>query len=328
MSNEVTAAAAMLTAPAQTAPGSSHDVTASPGVTELVIQPAKGWIAIDWAELYRYRELLYFLTWRDIKVRYKQTSLGLAWAILQPLLQALIATLIFGAAAGFTRFLPEGTPYLVFAFVGQLPWAFFSTAVTSGGNAMLAQQHMLNKIYFPRLFLPAGVIGGALFDLLIAFGVLTAFMVVYHFIPTSSFQVPFQYSGTTFTPPWTIVLLPLMMIPLAITALGAAYLLSAMQVLYRDVRFIVPFLNQIWMWMSFVMIPRQLVIEKPWLAKWEPVLSLNPMYGIIATFRYLAGTERSWNPWSLVIGCAVGTAMFVFGLFYFKRVERKFADIA
>jgi lipopolysaccharide transport system permease protein len=181
---------------------------------------------------------------------------------------------------------------------------------------MLAQQHMLNKIYFPRLFLPAGVICGALFDLLISFAVLGAFMLVYHFGPTG------------FTPPWTIVLVPLLIVPLLVAALAAAYLLSAMQVLYRDVRFIVPFLNQIWMWMSFVMIPRQLVREKAWLAAWEPVLSLNPLYGIIATFRYLAGAEKTWNPWSLVIGCAVSAVMFVFGLFYFKRVERKFADIA
>ncbi len=283
---------------------------------ELVIAPKKGWIAIDWTEMFRYRELLYFLVWRDVKVRYKQTILGFAWAVIQPLLNSLIAVFIFGSAAGFQKFLPAHVPYLLFALCGQIPWQFFATGLQAGGMSLLNQQHLLTKIYFPRLFLPTGVVGGALVDLLISMSLLLVFMIVYHF------------SGVySFTPPWQIVLLPLLLIPAAITSLGMAYMLSAVTVTYRDFRFLVPFMVQIWMMMSFVMFPRELLSSRPALQKWEWVLAANPMYGIIQAFRHLA-LGMAWNPWHLVVGTFVGSVMCVFGAFYFRKTERRFADIA
>ena len=281
---------------------------------ELVIQPKQGWIAIDWSEMFRYRELLYFLVWRDVKVRYKQTVLGFAWAIIQPLMNALIAAAIFGSVAGFGRFLPADVPYLLFSFVGQLPWQFFSAGLGSGGMSLVNQQHLLTKIYFPRLFLPTGVVGGSLVDLLISMGVLAVFMVGYHF------------THYHFTPGWEILLLPLLIVPTVIAALSMAYLLSALTVTYRDFRFVIPFLSQLWMQVSFVTLPRELVLQSRY-APYEWLLALNPMYGIIEAYRH-AMLHMAWTPWHLVLGTAVASALCVLGMFYFRKTERRFADIA
>ncbi len=291
-------------------------VEAGSAVQELVIQPKKGWIAIDWAEMYRYRELMYFLVWRDIKVRYKQTVLGLAWALLQPLMQSLIAVFIFGTVAGFQDKLPKQVPYLLFALAGQLPWQFFATGLGSGGMSLINQQHLLTKIYFPRLFLPTGVVGGAVFDLVISLSLLVFFMIVYHFSPTYHF-----------TPSWGLLVLPLLLIPATIATLGVSYFLSAVTVTYRDFRFLIPFMVQIWMQLSFVMFPRELLDTRPKLQHWEWVLAFNPMYGIIQAFRHFA-LGMAWNPNHLVIGTLVAVVMCVYGMFYFRKTERRFADIA
>jgi lipopolysaccharide transport system permease protein len=282
---------------------------------ELVIRPRRGWIAIDWAEMVRYRELLYFLIWRDVKVRYKQTVLGFAWAIIQPLMNALIAAIIFGSAAGFQKYLPTDVPYLLFSFVGQLPWQLFSTGLSTGGMSLMNQQNLLTKIYFPRLFLPTSSVGGALVDFLISFVVMGGFMVAFHF---SHYQ---------FTPSWSLLLMPLLIIPTAIAALGVAYLLSAVTVVYRDFRFLIPFMSQIWMQISFVMLPRELILQHVKYARFEWVLALNPMYGIIEAYRHLV-LNMSWNPMHLVTGTAVACVMCVIGMFYFRKTERRFADIA
>jgi lipopolysaccharide transport system permease protein len=258
---------------------------------------------------------LFFLVWRDVKVRYKQTILGFAWAVLQPLISAIIYTFIFGNAAGFRKYLPEGVPYLLFAFVGQIPWQFFATGMNTGGLSLVNQQHLLTKIYFPRLFLPTSAIGGALFDMLMSAIVLALFAVWYAF------------SGSQFDLPWTVVLVPLLIIPTAIAAMGMAYTLSALTVTYRDFRFIIPFMTQIWMLLSFVMFPRELLLNSPRLTQWEWVLSLNPMYGIIQAYRGLA-LGMDWNPIHLLNGTLVASALLVFGLFYFRKTERRFADIA
>jgi len=281
---------------------------------EMVIQPKQGWIAIDWTEMFRYRELLYFLVWRDVKVRYKQTVLGFAWAIIQPLMNALIAAIIFGGLAGFGRFLPKDVPYLLFSFVGQMPWQFFAAGLGSGGMSLVNQQHLLTKIYFPRLFLPTGVVGGSLVDLLISLAVLGAFMVLYHF------------NHFHFTPGPEILLVPLLIIPTIIAALAMAYLLSALTVTYRDFRFVIPFLSQIWMQASFVTLPRELVTHSRW-AGYEWLLALNPMYGIIEAYRH-AMLHMAWTPWHWVLGTAVASGLCVLGMFYFRKTERRFADIA
>src|SRR3982750_1571507 len=215
---------------------------------ELVIEPRRGWIAVDWRELWRSRELLYFLIWRDIKVRYKQAVLGVAWAVLQPAVQMLIFTLIFGLAAGFRQRL-QGISYPVFVLSGLLPWQLFATALSMGGMSLVNQQHLLTKIYFPRLFIPTAVVGGALVDLAVASLLFAAVLVACGIAPT-----------------WGILLLPALLAVTVAVALGMAYLLAALTVTYRDFRFIVPFLTQIWMWVSFVPLPPEIIKDSRW--KW------------------------------------------------------------
>jgi len=279
---------------------------------ELVIQPRRGWIAVDWRELWRSRELLYFLVWRDIKVRYKQAVLGIAWAVLQPAVQMLVFTLIFGVAAGFRKSLPN-VPYSVFVFSGLLPWQLFATALSMGGMSLVNQQHLLTKIYFPRLFIPTAVVGGALVDLAVASLLFAAILVACGIVPT-----------------WGILLLPALLAVTVAFALGMAYLLAALTVTYRDFRFIVPFLTQIWMWVSFVPLPPEIVKDSRW--KW--LLSLNPMYSIIAAWRKVLLGSRAedfrigWDWRYFTISLLLTAGIFVLGLFYFRRTERRFADIA
>ena len=285
---------------------------AAAGADELVIEPRRGWIAVDWRELWRSRELLYFLIWRDIKVRYKQAVLGIAWAVLQPAVQMLVFTLIFGVAAGFRKSLPN-VPYSVFVLSGLLPWQLFATALSMGGMSLVNQQHLLTKIYFPRLFIPTAVVGGALVDLAVASVLFAAVLVSCGIVPT-----------------WGIFLLPALLAVTVAVALGMAYLLSALTVTYRDFRFIVPFLTQIWMWVSFVPLPPEIIKDSRW--KW--VLAFNPMYSIIAAWRKVllgnrAEDERiGWDWRYFALSLAITAAVFVLGLFYFRRTERRFADIA
>ena len=286
--------AGLRAAPRNAAPGAEPE--------ELVIRPRTGWIGIDWRELARSRELLYFLVWRDIKIRYKQTVLGVAWAVLQPLLTMVIFTVIFGRFAGIPS---EGVPYALFVFAGLLPWTFFANGLGQGGQSLVNQQNLLTKIYFPRLFVPTAAVGAFLVDLLIAFGIYALLLATYRFVPS-----------------WQVVLLPL---PLALTVLltlGASYTLASLTVLYRDFRYIIPFLVQILMYASPVIYPARLLPPR-----YQWILALNPMCGIIEAYRSaILGT-----PWNLpVLGLATATtlALFAFGLFYFRRTERRFADIA
>jgi len=279
---------------------------------ELVIQPRRGWIAVDWRELWRSRELLYFLVWRDIKVRYKQAVLGIAWAVLQPAVQMLVFTLIFGVAAGFRKSLPN-VPYAVFVLSGLLPWQLFATALSMGGMSLVNQQHLLTKIYFPRLFIPTAVVGGALVDLAVASTLFAALLVATGIVPT-----------------WGLLLLPGLLGVTVLVALGMAYLLAALTVTYRDFRFIVPFLTQIWLWVSFVPLPPEIVKD----SRWRWVLSLNPMYSIIAGWRKALLGNRvedyriGWDWRYFAVSALITAGLFVLGLFYFRRTERRFADIA
>jgi lipopolysaccharide transport system permease protein len=203
---------------------------------------------------------------------------------------------------------------MLFALVGQVIWQFFQTAISIGGMSLVNQQHLLTKIYFPRLFLPSGVVGGALVDLGISIGLLACFILGYHF------------THYHFTPPVRVVLFPLLLVPLVIASLGMAYLVSAVTVTFRDVRFIVPLIIQLWAMVSFVSLPVSLVQNSRY-ARWEWVLALNPMYGIIEAFRS-AMLGMALNPWHLVTATVVSAALCVFGMFYFRRTERRFADIA
>ena len=281
-------------------------------VEELVIEPRRGWIAVDWRELVRSRELLYFLVWRDIKVRYKQAVLGVAWAVLQPAVQMLVFTLIFGLAAGFRARL-TGISYPVFVLSGLLPWQLFATSLSMGGMSLVNQQHLLTKIYFPRLFIPTAVVGGALLDFAVASGMFVLLLLATGIVPT-----------------WGVVFVPLLLALTVMLSLGMAYLLSALTVTYRDFRFIVPFLTQIWMWVSFIPFPPELVKDSRW--KW--VLAFNPMYSIVAAFRkvLLGGRAQDeqigWDWRYFAASVAITFALFFLGLFYFRRTERRFADIA
>jgi len=283
----------------------SADLMAAEHIT--IIEPAKGWQLINFRELWRYRELLYSLTWRDVKVRYKQTLLGAAWAILQPVMMMVIFTIFFGRLAK----LPAGNlPYPIFVFAGLLPWTFFASAIANSGNSVVGSERLITKIYFPRLFVPTAAVGGALFDMGISLVVFAITMAV--------FRV---------SPDWTIVFFPLLVLQTAMLGAGLAYLLSALTVTYRDFRFIIPFLAQIWMWLSFVMIP----VPENWLhqGKWQYLFYVNPVYGIVSTYRrVLMGLEYGWNPWYLVSSIGITIGIFVLGLFYFRKTERRFADIA
>jgi lipopolysaccharide transport system permease protein len=286
-----------------------------PDSIELVIEPVKGWIAVDWSELVRNRELLFFLIWRDIKVRYKQAVLGIGWAVLQPITQMLVFTLIFGVAAKLKGTLPKDLPYSVFVLSGLLPWQLFMTSLTAGGMSLVNQQHLLTKIYFPRLFIPTSVTGGALVDLAVSSLLFVLLLLVTGIVPT-----------------WGVLLLPPLLVLTVVMSLGMAYLLSALTVTYRDFRFLIPFMAQLWMWVSFVAFPPAMVADSRW--KW--VLAFNPMYSIIAAYRkVLLGGVRGLEDWHigwdwryLAVSAALATFLFVLGLFYFRRTERRFSDIA
>lgn len=268
----------------------------------IVIRPRKGWQAIDFAELKRYHELLFFLVWRDVKVRYKQTVLGAAWAILQPLFTMLIFSVIFGK---FAKIPSDGVPYKLFAYAALLPWTFFSNGVSQSALSLVNSEHLLTKIYFPRLFIPTASVGAALVDLALSFGVYACLMVYYMHMPGLS-----------------VLLLPVLVLLTIMTALGAGYVLSSLTVTYRDFRFVINFLMQFWMYATPVAYSMNLIPEQ---YRW--LMALNPMAGIITAFRgALLNQPIEWG--LLGISVVISTAMFVFGIYNFRRTERRFADIA
>ena len=269
---------------------------------EIVIRARSGWIALDWRELYQARELLYFLTWRDINIRYKQTVLGVAWAVLQPLLTMMIFTVIFGKFAGIPS---EGVPYPVFVFAGLVPWTFFANGVAQAGQSLISQQQMLTKVYFPRLFIPTAAAGAFLIDMLISLGIYAVLLLVYRVVPGPG-----------------IVLLPILIGLTVMATLGLGYALAALTVAYRDFRYVIPFLIQVLMYLSPVIYPVSMIPKR-----FQAIAALNPMFGIIEAYRS-AILGVPWNFASLTISTASTLVLFVFGLFYFRRTERRFADIA
>jgi lipopolysaccharide transport system permease protein len=291
-----------------TKPLPSADLPAAQDQPELVIKPRRGWIPVDWRELWTHRELLYFLVWRDVKVRYKQAILGVAWAVLAPVLSVMVFTFIFGARGlGFSKDLPPGLPTSLFIFAGLIPWLFISQAIGTGGLSLVNQQNLLSKIYMPRLFIPASTIGSGLVDMCIAFGVFFVWMLFAGYVPSP-----------------TIVLLPLLILLVVLLSLGMAFSLAAMTVTYRDLRFLIPFITQIGMWMSAVVFPYKPVFK----GKWEWVLLFNPFFGIIDSFRSALFEGWGWRPWHLLASVLWTAAILAFGLFYFRKTERRFADIA
>jgi lipopolysaccharide transport system permease protein len=266
-----------------------------------VIRPSKGWRALDFKELWAYRELLWVLTERDIKVRYSQTALGAAWAIVQPVMLMVVFSIFFGKLAKMPS---DGLPYPIFAYAGLLPWMFFANALSTSANAVVGSSHLVSKVYFPRLIIPLSSIGAWLIDLVIA-SVILLLMMLYYGIG------------------WTQNLLAAPLLALAVTfaALGAGTFLSALIVAYRDFRHVVPFLMQFWMFATPVVYPASLLPEQ-----WQWILHLNPMAGLVEGFRS-AFLGRPFDVTAIAISCAVSAVVFVVAVFYFERVERRFADI-
>jgi lipopolysaccharide transport system permease protein len=268
-----------------------------------VIEPRPGWQIVDLGELWRYRELLYFLTWRDVKVRYKQTALGTAWAILQPLATMLVFSLFFGRVAGKPG---DATPYPLFVLSGLVPWMFFANAISSAGQSVVGNERLVTKIYFPRLIIPTSAVGAALIDLAIATGMLLVLMLVYGIVPGLG-----------------LLLVPLILLGLFVAALGVGTLLAALTVAYRDFRHVVPFLTQFWMFATPVIYLQAETAIGP---RGRLLLPLNPAYGLIDNFRR-ALLGGGLDLYTLAVSGAVGVALLALGALYFRRVERSFADI-
>lgn len=268
----------------------------------LVIRPTCGWVPLDLRALWEYRELLYFLTWRDIKVRYKQTLLGVAWAIIQPVMIMVVFTIFFGHLAKVPS---DGFPYPIFTLCALLPWQLFAHALTESSNSVVANERLITKIYFPRLMIPLSAVLAGLVDFIFAFFALLAMMFYYGIQPTSAV--------------WA---LPLFVLLAVMTALGVGLWLSALNVQYRDVRYTVPFITQLWLFISPVAYPSSIVPEP-----WRFFYSLNPMVGVIEGFRWaLLGRAEGPGP-LLAVSILVVLALLVGGLYYFRRMEKSFADI-
>jgi len=267
----------------------------------VVIQPSKKWGVLSFKDIWAYRELLFFLTWRDVKVRYKQTALGAAWAILQPLFMMLIFTIFFGRLAGVGS---AGIPYPLFALAGLVPWTFFANAITASGNSLVGSANLITKVYFPRLIVPAAAMLAGLVDFVLAFVLLCLLMLYYRV--TLTVQVLF---------------LPVLVLLTALFALGVGTWMSALNVKYRDVRFALPFIIQLWLFVSSVILPSSSVP-----AKWRWLLLLNPMSAIIEGYRSaLFGLPFDWP--ALGIASVLTVAVLLYSLYSFGRVERSFADI-
>ena len=266
-----------------------------------IIEPSRGWRTLDLKELWAYRELLWVLTARDIKVRYKQTVLGFAWAIIQPVMMMVVFSIFFGRLAGMPS---DGFPYPIFVYAGLLPWTFFANAVSTSGNSLIGSTQLVSKVYFPRLIIPLASVGGGLVDFALSAAVLLLLMLWY---------------GVG----WSVNLLlaPLLIVGVIFIALGVGTFLSALTVAYRDFRYVVPFMIQFWMFATPVVYPASLVPEG-----WRWLLFLNPMAGIIEGFRS-AFLGQALEVTTFLISLGVAFALFLVGVTYFEKVERRFADI-
>lgn len=268
---------------------------------ELTIRPRTGWQALDLKEIVLYRELLAFLVWRDIKIRYRQTLLGGLWAVLQPLIAMTIFTFVFNRLAGLKS---DGPPYPLFAFAGLAPWTFFSTALTQSSNSLLTNQQLVSKVYFPRVFIPVGAVGGLLLDL--AFSLCLLFLLMIHYHWAISLRV---------------LLLPIFILGAFLAACGSGLILSALNVSFRDIKYAVPFLIQMGIFLTPVIYPLRYIPQR-----WQILMGLNPIAGVVIGFRYcLLGSAASWQLMGLSL--AVSVSLFGFGLFIFRRMERHFADV-
>ncbi|MCX6050062.1 MAG: ABC transporter permease [Chloroflexi bacterium] len=284
--------------------------TGLPGITAsepikrpvTIIKPSRGWLSLNLPELWRYRELLYILAWRDVKVRYKQTVIGAAWAIIQPFFSMVVFSLFFGSLAKIPS---DSIPYPLFSYAALVPWTFFANGLSESANSLVGNANLLKKIYFPRLIIPISAVISGVIDFSLAFLVLLGMMLYYHILPTAN-----------------IFWLPLLALLAFITALGVGLWLSGLNVQFRDVRYIVPFLVQFWLFATPIVYPSSLIPEK-----WRLLYAINPMVGVVEGFRWsLLGADTAPGPMILVSALAA-VALLVSGAFYFRRLEKTFADI-
>lgn len=268
----------------------------------LRIEPSMGWVSLKLNELWEYRELLYFLTWRNIKVRYTQTVLGIGWAVIQPLFTMVVFSLFFGRLAKMPS---DGLPYPVFAYAALVPWTFFANALNQSSNSLVGNSSLITKVYFPRLVIPLSSVMSGVVDFLLAFTLLVGMMAYFHMVPS-----------------YRVAWIPLFFAIAWITALGVGLWSSALNAQFRDVAHIIPFLSQIWMYATPIAYPSSLLHEP-----WRTIFAINPMVGVVEGFRWaLLGTKIAPGP-MIMVSTAIALVLFVGGAFYFRRMEKNFADI-
>lgn len=281
---------------------SSQPAIQNPQFTTLRIQPSNGWVSLKLKELWEYRELLYFLVWRDIKVRYKQTALGAAWAIIQPFFTMVVFSLFFGRLGKMPS---DGIPYPIFSFAALVPWTFFASGLSQSSNSLVGSSNLITKVYFPRLTIPLASVLSGVVDFALAFIVLLGMMLYYGLMPTLN-----------------VLWLPLFLLLALVTSLGVGLWLSALNVEYRDVRYVVPFITQFWLFVTPIAYPSSL-LHQPW----RTVYGLNPMVGVVEGFRWaLLGTKTA--PGRIIaVSSTAALIILLTGAYYFRRMEKTFADI-
>jgi lipopolysaccharide transport system permease protein len=271
-------------------------------VPVLRIEPSTGWVSLKLHELWEYRELLYFLIWRDVKVRYKQTLLGAAWAIIQPVCTMVVFSLFFGRLANVPS---DGIPYPVFSYTALIPWTFFANGLSKASNSLVHSANLIKKVYFPRLAVPIASVLGCIVDLVISFTVLVGMLLYYGIVPTVH-----------------VLWLPLFLLLALVTCLGVALWLSALHVQFHDVQYVVPFLTQLWLFLTPIAYPSTLLS-----APWRTLYGINPMVGVVEGFRWaLLGTDTAPGP-IITVSTLVALVLLVSGGLYFRRMERTFADV-
>lgn len=280
-------------------PSLAPDLSAIPMIR---VERSRGWVSLRLGDLWEYRELVYFLTWRDMKVRYKQTVLGAAWAILQPVLTMLVFSLFFGRLAHMPS---EGVPYPIFTFAALVPWTFFANGLTQSSNSLVGSANLITKVYFPRLIVPVATVFSGVIDFVLAFVVLIVMMGYYHLVP-----------------PATALWLPLFLLLAVTAALGTGLWLSAMNVQFRDVRYTVPFLTQFWLFATPIAYPSSLLREP-----WRTIFAINPMVGAVEGFRWALFGHTPPPLAAVTVSFASALLLLASGALYFRRMERTFADI-
>jgi len=277
--------------------------TDDPAEKITLIQPLRGWLPINLRELWEYRELLFFFTWRDIKVRYKQTLLGASWAILQPFFSMIVFSIFFGELAKIPS---DGIPYPIFAYAGLLPWTFFATGMTNASQSVVRDGYLIKRVYFPRLLTPLSAVVSGVPDFFFAFLVLVGMMIYYGIYPTAA----------------SVVWLPIFLLLALITALGAGLWLAALHAQYRDIRFLVPFLAQFWMYATPVVYPASLLDEP-----WRTVYGINPMVGVVEGMRWALLGEGHAPGLMTAVSALAALLLVVSGAYYYRRRERIFPDV-